>query len=94
MKARIPPSAADRRTISEAAVQHNKQYRELITNRLFLAVRLAANDTLGVGRIRGDRLIETLGRILTEYNDFYDDLYETGMERECRRRGLIPPRTP
>jgi hypothetical protein len=88
MKARIPPSAADRDTISKAAVEHNKQYRILITRRLIYAAMLAANESLGLGPVRMERYKAALKQILTEATDLYDDCMETGLERACRERGI------
>ncbi|MHC1696439.1 MAG: hypothetical protein AB9835_14470 [Eubacteriales bacterium] len=88
MKARIPISAADRDTISKAAVEHNKQYRILITQRLIYAAMLAVAIAFGIGPKRMPRFKQTLLQLFTEATDLYDDCMETGLERACRERGI------
>lgn len=88
MKARIPPSAADKRTISQAVIDHNKQYRELITKRLIFAAMIAANEAFGIGAKRMEKFKATLLQVLAESADMYDDVMETGLEKACQARGI------
>lgn len=77
-------------TLYKQAVDANKQYRQMITRRLMMAVALALSDICGFGTVRIVRILRGLTEIINGYAVFSATMNKD-MAAELRNRGIELP---
>lgn len=72
------------------AVELNKQYRRMISTRLFMAVALTLSDVCGLGTVRIVRVLRGLAEIIHGYA-VWEATANCDMRAELKDRGIELP---